>query len=261
MYHIEALLDKGVQSSIYTLQNYPHRVLKVVSSSSVEIQVYRILDGLKTSETQYFCTLWPSDVPHHLVLSKCQRVDWKEVTNVVEGLSDMVQALDILQRLEIVHHDVHPGNIMWNPRKKKYVLLDFGLATIRSKEIVDRCYLNTREDLYSLLYHLTTLHYPKCMHKGTNYRRDRRCWSEHFQRNPEGWPRFKRRFRQWFRGFHRSTLKKFLSTILHVDQPMEAANREEAILLKIMLSRFHLLFCWYHRVPPSFRDAILRFWA
>jgi len=261
MYHIEALLDKGVQSSIYTLRHHPQRVLKVVSPSSVEIQVYRMLDRLDTSQKQYFCTVWPSDVSYHLILSKCQRVDWKEVSHVMSGLSDMVQALEILQRLEIVHHDVHPGNIMWNPRKKKYVLLDFGLATVRSKEIVDRCYLDTREDLYSLLYHLTILHFPKCSHKGTNYRRDRRRWSEHFQRHPEQWPSFRRRFRQWFHGVYNSTLKKFLSFLLYVEIPMEAADREEAILLKIMLSRFHLLYCLYFHVPVSFRDAMLRFWV
>jgi hypothetical protein len=262
----DTLLGRGAQSSVYSLKK-PHqnKVVKVLSSSgdSIEKKVYDRLSQLPAPQRQWFCRRWPSPHPSSsmLVLSRCSPVDdWKKLDNVVACLRDVSPSLEVLSSLGIVHHDVHPENIMWDPRQKRHVLLDFGIATMDSTDVVDRLYLETREDHYSLLYHLLTRKYPRCAIQN-DYRRVRQRWRHYFQEHPEDWKIFRRRFRRAFPGLYSPRVSTFLSRILNTECALASDDRETSILTKMMLSRFHLLFCLWNTIPASFREAVLPYYG
>jgi len=263
MHEVDSLLGHGAQSSVYSLKP-PHdnKVAKTgVAPCSVERTVYHMLSTLDKDQRRWFCRQWKSSLPHTLVLSKCSPVDWSNLSTVSVCLAHVMESLEVLHWLGIVHHDVNPQNIMWHPLSKRYVLLDFGMATIRSSDVVDRLFLETREDRFSILHHLVVQRYPRCTIERNDYRRARKRWSVYFSRHPGSWPLCCRRFRSAFPSAFRHACSMFLSLITQTNQPLPCHDRESSILTKIMLSRFHLLFCLHDTVrSASFREVLLPFW-
>lgn len=95
-------------------------------------------------------------------------IPWSDVRKL---LGDVVEALDYLHRQHLCHRDIKPDNIIFDPRRKRWVLVDFGIAKAvsanprltvtlaaqgpgswdyMSPEQLDGKPVDTRTDIYSL---------------------------------------------------------------------------------------------------------------
>jgi serine/threonine protein kinase len=63
--------------------------------------------------------------PMQSVLAKSGHIAAQTVLDVYINL---LQALNGIHNLDLVHRDIHMGNIMYNSKEKKWLLIDFGLA-------------------------------------------------------------------------------------------------------------------------------------
>ena len=228
---IDSLLGRGAESCVYSLKKPHHdKVVKILNgNSSIESEVYDALSTLDTTRRRWFCKRWKSPDSSMLVLSRCHPVEWSRLPVVAACLRDITESIRVLHSLGILHHDVHPQNMMRDPRHQRYVLLDFGLATIRSNNVVDQLYMLTREDHFSFLNHVVVQKYPRCRILHDDYRRARKRWSAFFSRHPEKWSIFRRHFRSSFPQSLRSPCTAFLQKILEVDRPFACRDRESKL--------------------------------
>ena len=68
-----------------------------------------------------------SGVPLSKFLKPGKLLPVKEVYNVIKTVAE---ALDYAHKQKIVHRDIKPGNIMYNPKNKQLKITDFGIARI-----------------------------------------------------------------------------------------------------------------------------------
>jgi len=68
-----------------------------------------------------------SGVPLSKFLKPGKLLPVKEVYNVIKTVAE---ALDYAHKQKIVHRDIKPGNIMYNPNNKQLKITDFGIARI-----------------------------------------------------------------------------------------------------------------------------------
>jgi serine/threonine protein kinase len=80
-----------------------------------------------------------------LVMEDAQSIDlWKYATTFedkklpLETLlviaNQLAEALSVIHHAQVIHKDLHPGNILINPSTLKVQIIDFGLATLLSRE-------------------------------------------------------------------------------------------------------------------------------
>ncbi len=116
---------------------------------------------------------------HWMGDSRVELTDWLDIAIQV------TEHLALLHQQHIIHKDISPSNILWNPQTGKIKLIDFGVATTLPREITQirnpsvlegtlaymspeqtgrmNCPLDYRTDLYSwgaTLYHLLTEEQP-----------------------------------------------------------------------------------------------------
>lgn len=60
-------------------------------------------------------------------LEECQSLNCNKI-NVSKATNELKQSLRLLHKLQIIHYDIKPDNIMFSHYHKKYVFIDFGLA-------------------------------------------------------------------------------------------------------------------------------------
>jgi len=195
-----------------------------------------------------------------LVLERCVPVENKVLTGdgVRLYMDHILDSLDVLHQNRVLHHDVHPENIMYSKARKRYVLLDFGVSTVGFMENpTDKVFYEMREDHFSLLQSVVLSIRPKWRVLDNDYRRWRKRWARYFDAHPGEWDPFRERFRRWL---PRNTphLTLFQRRILRLDTPLlpAGASEEQATRVKIMLTRFHLLFCVLVLLPARYRQKL-----
>lgn len=55
------------------------------------------------------------------------------VQTVLELALQIAQALDIIHQHQVIHKDINPSNIVWNPTTGELKLIDFGLSVVQSR--------------------------------------------------------------------------------------------------------------------------------
>jgi hypothetical protein len=127
-----------------------------------------------------------------------------------------------------------------------------------AEKTTDAAYHETREDHFSLLQSVVFSTKPRWRVLNNDYRAWRKRWVRYFGAHPQEWGPFRERFRRWLPP-KTPHLGSFQRRILRPDTPLlpDNATEEQATRVKIMLTRFHLLFCILVLLPPRSRQRLL----
>jgi len=123
--HASASQIARLSSSAEILQGFDHpnivKVLEVIEHIGLPCLVLE--DTGSVDLYQYFT--------HHLQEIENQQVPLESFLNITIQLAD---ALSVIHHGQVIHKDLHPGNIVINPNTLNVQIIDFGLASLLSRE-------------------------------------------------------------------------------------------------------------------------------
>ena len=99
------------------------------------------------------------------------KLDLQGKSNLPEFLSiaiKITQGLGEIHRANIIHKDINPSNIVYNPHSKELKIIDFGISTRLSAEFMTVCHLNRLEGTLGYIAPEQTGR----MNRGIDYRSD-----------------------------------------------------------------------------------------
>jgi len=114
-----------------------------------------------------------------LVLEDIQGIDFNAYVATLENRQiptdtflklaiQLADALSLIHHAQVIHKDLHPGNIVINPESKQVQIIDFGLASLLSRE---QPTVATPERLEGILAYLSPEQTGR-MNRGLDYRTD-----------------------------------------------------------------------------------------
>jgi serine/threonine protein kinase len=118
-YEITSLVDSENVIKVYSLEGYENTLMMVLED----------FDAIALSK---FCDQFPLNFSLNLV----------EFLNLAISLSN---GLFQIHQAGIIHKDINPSNIFYNPQTKQVKIGDFGLATLLNKENLNLKYSNILE--------------------------------------------------------------------------------------------------------------------
>ena len=150
-----ALLGKGCAGQIFQIINNPNKVLKVVKISLFYYTAF--YEGVMTSITAnnpMFLRLYDMYYTPHEAYFILERADcnlheyhdkygiskkiWKKIHD------EIYAAMMELHRLNILHNDIKPKNIMYSAKHDKFFLIDFGMSEWLTPENKDKDFIMFR---------------------------------------------------------------------------------------------------------------------
>lgn len=162
MYPIKKMLGKGAFGSVYLIDfNGSQAAMKIYkpSQSNIENQINNFLQLEKkirpSAYKKYFVKMLYYKKPDYIILEYLSTKKWITLNTFLNSdlsypiyfiIKNLLQAVDILQKNNISHNDLHDENIMIN-RNGNIKIIDFGSMDINSSY-----YLNDLNFLTSLIY-------------------------------------------------------------------------------------------------------------
>jgi len=114
-----------------------------------------------------------------LVMEDVQAIDLKSylgkfedrqlpISDFLDLVIQLVDALSVVHHAQVIHKDLHPGNIVVNPETKRLQIIDFGLASLLTRE---QPVLASPENLEGILAYLSPEQTGR-MNRALDYRTD-----------------------------------------------------------------------------------------
>lgn len=196
-------------------------------------------------------------------------------------VKDMNVALSFLQKIGIVHGDLHLENVLYEAKNNHFYLIDFGLSLHKSlcfeknKMILYHLYLWSKEDHCRLFLHLYLVQHTQFFIQNNNYKKLRKQWRKFFTSNPKSWSDIKQKILKSFdfenQSDYLSCIHYFFSKILTNSKSLciKSGIYEYDVLTKLYLDRLFLFTCIHFpecihlKINPSkkqlFQTILLKF--
>lgn len=172
-YHIKELIFRGTRTFIYRAERESDGlpvVIKILKSSNPlardveqlqhEYAIYKKLNEAQLSSVVTAYDLEPLDEnvmliledfkgqTLHQFLTQEKEIDLKTFLNIAMQLA---RALGDIHHQHVIHKDINPSNILYDPATQQIKIIDFGIASLLSREIQSLSSLNLLEGTASYI--------------------------------------------------------------------------------------------------------------
>jgi serine/threonine protein kinase len=226
--------------------------IKTIEKTSNEHLILEFFHNLSKEKRKHFIQIY--NIRDHPTVKTNINVEMEYQSKTLEQLvldntpidskkcfQDIFRIFHLMETFKIIHQDVHLKNILFNPRKKKFFLIDFGLGkilkVINATNWYEYYYYHLRGDMFQFCWNFAFHdnkpfnNFQRYRKKISNYKEDR-----------------KNKLKQALQNsifYHKKICSDLCDTWLtqffDVNYPLVFHKKREKILFKCMIMRLYLV--------------------
>ena len=244
--------------------------VKTIEKSSNEHLILEFFRNVDKEEQKHFIQIY--NVRNHPTVMTNINVEMEYQSKTLDKLfiekktvdsqkcfQDIFRVFSLLEKYRIIHQDVHLKNILFNPRKKKFYLIDFGLAkflkVINATNWYEYYYYHLRGDLFQFCWNFVFRdnkpfnNFQRYRKKISNYKEEKKNRVKKALQNSIFYPKT----------ICSTLCEKWLTHFFIVDYSFVFQNKREKILFKFLIQRLYLIDYYINKKDLKYLyDAFLK---